>query len=209
MPAPKSKILTRAQVIVDELDALYQPDVARLSTRFLELRAQLFRDMVETTIELGQILAEVRPLLRGHWQRWLERVELTPRAAINYMRLAELAQDAPKVIVDWKELGASKLYRVAALEPTARRRVLKKSERDELLGMNHREFAVLIRPHMKKRRKVTADMRAHGLRMKVIAWTEALGGAKIRGVKSDELRRGLVKDLDALARVARKRRGEL
>jgi len=202
MPTP-----TRTPEI--EVDPLESKDILLLSTRFIELRAQLFRDLVETTVELGQVLREARPLLHGHWARWLQRMQLTPRTAVNYMRLAQLAEQSPRIVTEWKELGTSKLYRVAALPPPARKTLLKRSERDGLLQMNDREFAALTKPHMARRRKVTADMRVHGLRMKLAAWSKTLAAAKTRGIKSPELKRGLDEDLAALIRVARECRRQL
>ena len=55
---------------------------------------------------------------------------------------------------------------------------------------------------MARRAKVTADMRAHGLRMKLAAWTAALERARVAGVKSAEIRAGLAADLERLRRAA-------
>jgi len=67
----KPKTLTHAQIIDAEPTTLEQPNVMGLSVRFVELRRQLVRDMVEITIEVGQILSKARPL-RQHLARDLD-----------------------------------------------------------------------------------------------------------------------------------------
>src|SRR5262245_59329716 len=88
-----------------ELEA---PEVVALTERYQELRRQALRDAVDTAIELGGIVMQVRARMRENFDAWLAHVGTTDRTARNYAALARLAEDAPAVIQKWKELGPSK-----------------------------------------------------------------------------------------------------
>jgi len=172
----------------------------RLTARYLELRQQAFRDAVDTVIELGEILIQVEALLGREFGDWLDRVATADRTAHNYVALAELAEEQPGVIQTWKELGPTKLYRIAHLPASSRRALLKPSQAEKLADATDREFAEIVAPYVVKKRKVTADMRAHGLRMKVKAWTNTIRSTRVRGIKDADLRKGLDAELGELVR---------
>ena len=64
------------------------------------------------------------------------------------------------------------------------------------------QFAAFTKPYVKRRRTVAPDMRAHGLRLKVRAWNKTLRVAKVKGIRSADLREGLRGELAELARFA-------
>jgi len=179
-------------------EALSGTQVLRLSERFLELRRQLFRDAVDTAIELGEILEEGKGVLPRAYGRWLDRLGVTRATANNYVRLAVLARDEPGVIQSWKELGSSKLYRVASLTTRGRKSVLKGRQSSRLLDMTQKEFTEFTAPYMRLKRKTSPDQRAHGLRMKVRSWSEDLHGTPLAGVRNQALRESLREDLETL-----------
>ncbi|HEY3235135.1 MAG TPA: hypothetical protein VGJ84_10470 [Polyangiaceae bacterium] len=181
---------------------LDDPRIVQLGARFLELRSTLFRDSVDTIVELGEILHQGSKLLRGQYVRWLGELRVPRSTANRYVQLFLASRQAPGLIQKWKELGPGKLYKLARIEPADRHEILKASRRDELLRMNDEEFAEVASPYLKRRRKVTTDMRAHGLRMKVRAWVEALGSSRVDGIQDDTLRSGLRTELRALSRQA-------
>jgi hypothetical protein len=62
------------------------------------------------------------------------------------------------------------------------------------------EFAPIVRPYSPRARNVTVDMRAHGMRMKVRAWTEEVKHARLCGIVDDGIRAGLRADVASLAK---------
>jgi hypothetical protein len=188
----------RAAAVVAPMDA---PAVLRLTERFLELRREIFRNLVDRAVELGELLLEARPLLRGQYQRWLrERLGVDGGTAENYLRLARLARDSPGVLQRWKELGVSKLYRIARLPAPARKKVLRL---DRLAAMSDREFSEATSDYLPPLRKVSDNMRAHGLRMRLRAFTGVVAATRALEITDDRLRAGLRADLAALARALR------
>jgi hypothetical protein len=183
-------------------DPLADPTIERLSERFLELHREGFRTAVNLVVELGQILLEAKPRLRGSYARWLDRLGVSPQTARNYESLAQLSARHPGVIEQWKELGPAKLYRIGALSQEGRRAILKPNAAPRLQAMNPREFAELTRRYVVERRKVTPEMKAHGLRMKLAAWVQALEAVRLGGITSEEMRAGLLGDLGALGKAA-------
>ncbi|MEK6608095.1 MAG: hypothetical protein AABZ30_10575 [Myxococcota bacterium] len=182
-------------------DPLEAPKVAALTERFLELKRQTLRDLVDRAVELGELLAEARPLLRGHYHRWLdERLGVDSSTAENYVALARLAREDPGLIQRFKELGPAKLYRVARLAPAARRKVLGRSGLDAMTDL---EFAEVVGPYLEPGRKVTGNMKAHGLRMRVRGFAEKLGRTLPPAVDNGEMRAGLRRELLELARQIR------
>ncbi|MEK6609152.1 MAG: hypothetical protein AABZ30_15950 [Myxococcota bacterium] len=194
-PVKAAQALVRARA--HALVSLDDTRVVRLTERFLELRRQAFRDAVDTVAELGEILREGRTLLAGVYLRWTEdRLGIDYKTARNYEALAHLAAEAPDVIQRFKELGPSKLYRVARLAPAARRVVLRTPD---LHDMTDQAFAEVVAPYIVKGRPVTGNMRAHGLRMKAQAFGERLRRLRLPAIRDDAMRAGLRDDLIALA----------
>jgi hypothetical protein len=195
------RILERARELSRRGLGLDDPAVVRFTERFLELKQQAFRDLVDTAVELGEILVEARKALWGNYRRWIrERLQIDRSTADNYSALARLARESPAVIQRWKELGPSKLYQIARLPAPGRRAVLRLPRLQE---RTDREFSELVRPHRVLRRKVTGNMRAHGLRMKVEAWIRTLDGERLPRVENGALRVRLRQRLLDLARRAR------
>jgi len=52
----------RAVTLVAPMDT---PAVARLTERFLELKREIFRNLVDRAVELGEILLDARQVVRG------------------------------------------------------------------------------------------------------------------------------------------------
>jgi len=183
--------------------------VERLTERYLELRRQVFRDAVDTLIELGQIAADVHRRLGRAYAGWLARVGTTYGSARNYAALAGLAAEQPEIVQGWKELGPTKLYRIAFLPKPTRKKVLRPHLREDLTRATDAEFAQIVEPHFVRKRKVTPEMRAHGLYMKVQAWTEALRKSKVAGVVDSRRKADLLAGLDALERAIERIRRDL
>jgi hypothetical protein len=184
------------------VDPLERREVVRLTARFVELRQQLFRNAVDTAVELGEILREGRKIVAGRYRDWISRLGIAYSTARNYESLARMAEEQPRLIQRFKELGPAKLYRLAMLDDKGRKTVLGKKKPQALIEMNQQEFAAFTKPFMKKRRTVTADMRAHGLRMKVRAWNKTLKAAKVKGIRSKDLREGLKGELGEMVKLA-------
>jgi hypothetical protein len=185
-------------------DPLEDRKVIRLTHRLLELRRQMFSDAVDTVVELGEILRQGRVILAGHYRRWLDQLAISRATARNYERLALTAEEDPRLIQRFKELGTTKLYRLAVMNPEGRKSVLGRGKTEDLRALTAREFAALTASHVKRTRKVTADMRAHGLRMKVRSWAQTLHRTRIGRIRSPELRADLKETLEGIASLAGK-----
>ena len=90
------------------------------------------------------------------------------------------------------------------MEERSRKKVLKAHGPERLLEMNQLEFAAIVKPYVRKRRPVTPDMRAHGLRMKLRSWSETLRSADVKKIRNPDLRIALRSDLESLAGLAGK-----
>lgn len=102
------------------------PKIQILTAKILELKKTLFRDAVETVIEIGEYLTEAKDYLsHGDWLKWLaENVHFSQRTAQNYMRLAEFKVSNAKLVSYLKDSGTSKLYKIAQLPKPARNKLL-------------------------------------------------------------------------------------
>jgi hypothetical protein len=187
---------------------LTDPKLAALTARFQELQAQAYRDLVGAAVELGDILRTGKPLTGASYGAWLEELGVSRKSADNYMAMAALARTNPQALERWKELGPTKLYRVARLPAGAQREVLQPKKRDEILQMNDREFSALVEPHLpRSTASFTPAQKAHGLRQKASSWRRQLGDFRTYfGKHAPEARpaelvaelRALKKDVDEL-----------
>ena len=152
------------------------PKIVALAARFRELQQQAFRDLVGAAVEMGGILLEGKRLTGEGFPAFLDDLAVSRTCAANYMGMAALARRYPQVIERWKELGPSKLYKVARLPESAHREVLQPKNRDELLAMNDREFAALVGPHLPRTATApTPARKANGLKQKAVSWRRQLG----------------------------------
>ena len=125
----------------------------RVTREIVNLRNLPGPDMVRDAVELGGRLLEMKSVLTGQYLRWLKSAGISPKAACNYERIAKLAQLRPELMDEWRELGRSKLYRVAALTPKEIDAVLLSSHRTKLVEMSDREFAKVTAPYTALRRR--------------------------------------------------------
>ncbi len=177
-------------------DPLDTPDVMVLTARFAEVRSVLFKDTVDATVQLGRILREGRPKIGRNYLRWTrERLHIERSTAANYVRLAELAIHSPAVLERFKDLGVAKLYKLAGLSPEARQLVLRTPNLGRLTDS---EFHLLTAEHRRAGRKVSGNMRAHGMRVKLSSFQRQLKTVP-RGITNQEMRAGLKRDLLSLA----------
>lgn len=192
----------------DDLDGgLDTPAAQTLTARFVEVRAAWFRDTVDAVVQMGEILREGRERLSGSYGRWVEeRLHLDRSTAQNYVRLAEYARHAPGEFERHKQLGISKLYKIARLPVEARRAVL---ATPELSRLTDGEFHSLTASSLPPARKPSGNMKAHGLRMRVQAATAVVRRAPPSHIGNPEMRAGLKKDLIELARAARALAGKI
>ena len=169
-------------------DPLRYPDIQNLTIRFRELHFQMFRDMVETAVELGEIIIKVKKRIKGHFYVWLETVKVSPQAAKNYERLALAVESTPHLITRYKELGLTKLYRLASISDEGRKKILKPEKLRYLAELNDRRFFDLTAPYVKKKKKVSSDQKANGLVQKFKAWIIYVDNAVVRNIKSNKLK---------------------
>jgi hypothetical protein len=192
--------LVKARVVRSEESSLGATAHA-LTARFHQARADWIRDSVDVVVELGGILLEGKRSLGPAFHRWIaEELHVEPATARNYIRLAEFSRHSPAAIERFKALGVAKLYKIARLPPPARDAVLHTPEVDQLTDG---EFHTLTSSYLTPARKVSGNMRAHGLRQKVRASTTMLLKPPPARIEDDEMRRGLKQDLLELARTAR------
>lgn len=179
-----------------------QRQIDRLSSRFLELRQQLARDAVESMREMGRVLQQARALLDRDYGRWIEdELGISRAAGSNYERVYELSQTTPRLFIDHKELGASKMIRLARVVPKMRAVVLKqKTAKKTTADMTDAEFALITKPYLQRPRKISGNMKAHGLRMKLRALTQTLRTAtRYPKITDANMRKRLIADLKATA----------
>ena len=198
-PPKSTPALVRASGLSSELTAAratIEATEAALAARFHEVRRQGLRTLVEVSVECGRVLLEARVALRGRYRLWLkEQLRLERSTAANYISIATLARAAPALVERHKDLGVSKLYQVARLEPDARDEVL---GTPDIATMNDRQFQKVVSPHRKRTRKVTGAMRAHGMRERVKSFSARLAGWRPGRIAEAEARKELRDDLRAL-----------
>lgn len=199
-PGKAGKALERVDPasIVDPIDSA---QAQALVARFLELRRQTARHLVDASTGLGEILDDARRILRGHYQRWLaERLGVEPRTAGNYVALARLARDSPALVERHRELGVAKLYQLARIAPEPRAEILRTPDLQRLTDV---EFHALTARHRKPARKVTGNMRAQGILNKLTAMDAELSRLTAPRVTDDDKRAQVRRRLLDLARTAR------
>lgn len=194
--------LRKARVLTIE-DPLKAPENVRLTERFLQLRRELSMDAVQAVVAMGEIARRIKSSCQGHYRRWLKAVGVSRSTGIRYERLSVLAERFPQLVETWKGLGPTKLYRLAELNEEGRREIIHSGPPDRLLNMSEHEFEDLTAPFVNRPRKVTADMKAHGFRMKIRAWIQATKDAGVREIRSPAVREELRRDLLALSRILR------
>lgn len=179
-------------------------EIARMTSRFLLLKEQLRRDAVETIREMGEILEQGARRLRGSYVAWLEQLGVSASAARNYRRVFAFSETTPDLFVKWKDIGPNKMSRLSRVEPKKRRPALAKKLRGkDVFAMTDAEFATTTSAFLKPTRAVTDNMKAHGLRMKVMALTMFLQKAQTLAPKDPEVRRSLAASLAELIKAAR------
>ena len=180
--------------------------VDRLTARFRSLNDQLRRDAVETIREMGELLAQGAELLRGSYTEWIDDdLDISRTAAGNYRRIFELSESTPALFVKWKEIGASKMIRLARMEPRKRERaVQKKLSGKDVFAMTDADFALATKEFVTRSRTVTNNMRAHGLRMKVSALTSFVRDGLSFVPDKPDVRQALHRDLAALVAAAQR-----
>lgn len=189
-PSKALSTLSRAR------NPLESPQVLILTERFRELQRDAFRTLVDKTIELGQILLEGRPLLEGYYTQWLGVLRIEEKTARNYTALARLADENPRLIHKWKELGPSKLYQIARLPETRRDAALKSAT-----TMTAPEFIRSTSAQRTRTRKVTGNMTAHGLHNKVKALADFLEELDLPKMTSPAVRDRLATQLERACRL--------
>lgn len=184
------------------------PRVRELTTEFRTLHATLLRDAVETVVQLAEVLREGREKLKGSYEAWVRQdLNIDPDTARNYLRAADVA---PTLLARYRTLGLRKLYRLGRIPREKRTRVLRtvrvvrRGESRDAVRMTDAEFLVVTRPYVRRGRKVTGNMMAHGLRMRVRSFLKTLEAARaIPEIEDPRMRSGVKQDLASLCAVAR------
>ncbi len=195
----KNKTITGAREALEgSTGMLASPEVAAVAARFHEVRDQGTRTFVAMAAELGEILLEGKRLLRGHYRRWLGTLDIEWKTASNYVALARFAAESPALLERHQLLGVGKLYRIAKLAPAARHEVLR---HPDLKAMQPAEFAAFILPYVTRQRKVSGNMRAHGLRLKMQSSRRTYEKARIPKTMDTQMRQALRSDAEELIKV--------
>src|SRR5262245_39727625 len=109
-----------------ELHPLNSAEARALTARFLEVRTQVVRQLVEAGVEMGQILEEGRKRFGGYYAEWVtERLGLVVTTAANYVALYRLARHSPALVERHRELGVAKLYKLARVSTERRDELLR------------------------------------------------------------------------------------
>ena len=184
-------------------DARFDDGAIRmLEARFFEAHRALVHGTVEAVIAMGGILRDARVKLEGEWTRWAEqRLFLDRSTARNYVAMAELARTSPALVERHKDLGVSRLYRIARLPPEARAALL---ATPGLTDLTDTEFAqVAAGSDEPGTRVVTGNMRGHGLRIKARSMAERLRASTAPRIDDPAMRASVKKELLDLAKAAR------
>ncbi len=131
------------------------PLIVREERRILHLKRSKAGSDVDTLIEIGQRLGQVRARIkRGQWSRWLARhVRFSHDTASRYMGLADFAASNYAALRSIKYLGPNKLYSLSRLNSADRSRLLTREshslrtwrEAKTLEQMNLVEFNAVVR----------------------------------------------------------------
>lgn len=181
---------------------LSDPRVQRLAARFLEIRGQSFRYLVDVARETGDLLHEARALLPDPrvFNRFTDSLDVSRGSAKNFENVAALARHQPAVYEKWKGLGPAKIYRLARMKPEARAKVLAISHVDRMTDAG---FAVLCSAFPSGGVEVTGNMLGNGLVQKALGMGRKMQEWEIPAITSDEIRKNLKRGLLDLARLAR------
>ena len=170
--------------------------------RFLEARRGLVRDTVDAVVAMGGILRAARHALGAGYLPWVsDRLGIDRTTAANYVVVAELARHSPAVIERHQDLGVTRLYRLGRLPPEPRAAVL---ATPGLARLTDSEFATLLAgSEAPPARRVTGNMRGHGLRIKAHAMVEKLREQRAPRIADPQMRAAVKEQLLELSRAAR------
>lgn len=153
---------------------LNSPKIQILTAKISELKKTLFRDAVETVIEIGEYLTEAKSILsHGDRLKWLaENVHFGVRTAQRYMQLAEFARANATLVSHLKDGGTSKLYKIAALPQSQRKRLLSRKQfripdteyRKTISEMSKIEFYKVVNFLISGKKEVDPDQQARSVR---------------------------------------------
>lgn len=153
---------------------LDSPKIQILTAKISELKKTLFRDTVETVIEIGEYLTEAKSILsHGDWLKWLaENVHFSERTAQRYMQLAEFKESNTTHVSYLKDSGIFKLYKIAALPEPQRRKVLftkqfripGRQQKKSIKEMSRIEFYQVINSLTGGKRRVAPDTQSRAVR---------------------------------------------
>ncbi len=90
--------------------------VVRLTKEIERLHASAARTVAEAVLQVGRRMQRIRKRLdHGEWERWVdEATPWTARTVRNYLALTQWASERPAEFEQFRHLGASKLYQLAA-----------------------------------------------------------------------------------------------
>lgn len=146
-PAPSPTLPARASGLIAEPRLLTpsHPQMKRLGSELVKLRADKERDYLERCVLLGLKLRQARTQLsHGDWQPWLaKQAKLGLSTANNYITLSLWAEQNPKPFARYQPLGASKLLRIVATADSVRAKLRKRSVAS-LDKLSVREFSALV-----------------------------------------------------------------
>ena len=145
-----------------------------LTAKIQELKKTLFRDAVETVVEIGEYLTEAKGVLsHGEWCRWLaENVHFSERTAQRYMQLAEFKRANPTMLSDLKDGGTSKLYKIAQLPKPVRNKIFSRKrflvpgieQRKTIIEMSIIEFYKVVNFLISAKKEVDPDQQSRSVR---------------------------------------------
>ncbi len=194
----------RRQLAKTHPNPLETAALRRLTRRFLTARAQLLEDSVLGVVRLGRILEEGRRAAGRSYLDWLRQLGISKTTALHWRAAYRLTRRRPGVLREWRNAGATKLYRVARLSRTTVSRLATKAERGGFAGMSKQQFIAFTAPHVRVMRKSSPGRRGHGAIMKLDSFISQVGAFDFTGLDDDLLRVKLLQRLRRLEALAKK-----
>ncbi len=190
-------------------DPLGEPEIRRLTHEYLRLRESGESGAVEATIEMGRMIREAKPRLRGHMAQWFrEDLHVSKSTASNQQHLAEFADRSPSAVKALETLGVLKLFRVCRLRARGVRLLLGHRIED-LVGMSLRRFTKLTNQHRRAPRRKPGVLLVHQAAARAEKWAVSMQNwRRLKPTDGPALER-YKRALDGLMRVAGRLRRRL
>ncbi len=200
LPVGKAaEALRRSSVKV--ADPLEDPVIRRLTRQVSMLRGQLVHDSAAILMKLGRLLEDGMARLDLHdYKRWLRALSISVSTAKHWRAIFRLGRLRPRFLERIREVGAVKLWRLAAMKPKEARRLLATLGVEGITQMNKGAFLTLTAPHVRITPNGHVSRRATGLVNKIHQWCEELDRADVRQLRQPAVLKRLENETRQLRR---------